>query len=180
MLAAKPHQEYIDDINKFIWKMCVSYRGLNKVTKSYEYPIPRCDMAMTIFQMGSLKIWIITVDEKQGYHQVMVRECDIKKLAFFAPKHKKYAFKVMPFGPINAPAFYICMVINFNVEWDTLFIEIMTKLATLGSNLGGDIVICREGVIFIVDLKLNSGTRSIINNILLWSNNIPAILIYLE
>ena len=56
----------------------------------------------------------------------------------------------------------------------------MTKLATLGSKLGGDTVTCREGVIFIKNLKLNSGTRSIIDDILLWSNNIPAILIYFE
>ena len=73
--------------------MCVSYRGLNKVTKLYEYPIPRCDMAVAIFQMRSSKIWIITVDAKQGYHQVMVREYDIEKLAFFAPNHNKYASK---------------------------------------------------------------------------------------
>ena len=89
VLAAKPHQEHIDDINKFIWRMCVSYRGLNKVTKLYEYPIPRCDMAVTIFQMGSSKMWIITVDAKQVYHHVMVRKYDIEKLAFFAPKYKK-------------------------------------------------------------------------------------------
>ena len=97
MLAAKPHQEHIDDINKFIWRMCVSYRGLNKVTNLYDYRIPRCDIAVTIFQMESSKMWIIIVDVKQGYHQVMVRTCDVERLAFFALNHKKYAFKVMPF-----------------------------------------------------------------------------------
>ena len=57
--------------------MCVSYRGLNKVTKIYEYPIPRRDMAVTIFETSSSKMWIITVDAKQGYYQISVRECDI-------------------------------------------------------------------------------------------------------
>ena len=56
----------------------------------------------------------------------------------------------------------------------------MIKLATLGAKLGDDTVTCRENVIFIRDLKLSSGTKSIIGDILLWSNNIPAILIYLE
>ena len=40
VLAAKPHQEDITDITKFIWRMCVSYRILNSVKKPFEYPIP--------------------------------------------------------------------------------------------------------------------------------------------
>ena len=43
--------------------MCVSYQGLNKVTKVYKYEIPRCDMAVTIFEVGSSKLWIITVGD---------------------------------------------------------------------------------------------------------------------
>ena len=93
LLAAKPHQEHVTNIKEFIWWMRVSYRGLNKVTKIYEFPIPRCDMAVTIFCNGSGKCWIITVDAKQGYHQVKVRECDVKKFAFFAPNHKSMLFK---------------------------------------------------------------------------------------
>ncbi|MGH7974524.1 MAG: hypothetical protein ACREBR_03270 [bacterium] len=42
VLAAKPHQEHITDINKFVWRMCVSYRKLNSITKPFEFPIPRC------------------------------------------------------------------------------------------------------------------------------------------
>ena len=29
VLAPKPHQETVKDINEFIWRVCVSYRGLN-------------------------------------------------------------------------------------------------------------------------------------------------------
>ena len=82
VLAAKPHQEHIKDIKKFVWRMCVSYRGLNKVTKPFEYPIPRCDDAISIFEVGSNMIWIITVDARQGYHQVYVRKLDQEKIAF--------------------------------------------------------------------------------------------------
>ena len=64
MLAAKPHQESMNDVNEFAWRMCIYYRGLNKVAKVYEYPIPRCDMAVAIFEVGSSKMWIITIDAK--------------------------------------------------------------------------------------------------------------------
>ena len=82
--------------------MCVSYRGLNIVTKLFEYPIPRYGNAIIIFQVGSCLIWIITIDAHQGYHQVLVRQVDREKLAFFSPDDQKYCFKVMPFGPVNA------------------------------------------------------------------------------
>ena len=73
VLAAKPHQEHVNYIKHFVWRTCVSYRGLNKVTKIYEYPIPRCDMNVIIFEVGSSKMWLITVDAKHGYHQIGVR-----------------------------------------------------------------------------------------------------------
>ena len=76
VLAAKPHEENITDITKFLWRMCVSYRKLNSVTKPSEYPIPRCDDAVTIFMVGSTVMWIITVDARQGYHQVSVSSID--------------------------------------------------------------------------------------------------------
>ena len=43
VLASKPHQEHINDVDELIWKMCVSYRGLNRVTNPFEYHIGRCD-----------------------------------------------------------------------------------------------------------------------------------------
>ena len=39
-LVAKAHQEHIENIEDFVWLMCVSYRGLDKVTRPFEYPIP--------------------------------------------------------------------------------------------------------------------------------------------
>ena len=96
--------------------MCASYRGLNKVTKPFEYLIPRCDDAISFFQVGSCLIWIITVDARTGYHQVLVRKCDREKLAFFTPEDDKLCFKVMPFGPVNTPGFYSCMMGNFKKE----------------------------------------------------------------
>ena len=41
VLAENPHQEHMENIEDFVWRMCVSYRGLNKVTRPFEYPIPQ-------------------------------------------------------------------------------------------------------------------------------------------
>lgn len=46
VLAPKPHQEEKCDIDDYIWRMCVSYRGLNGVTKMFVNPINRCDSSI--------------------------------------------------------------------------------------------------------------------------------------
>ena len=102
--------------------MCVSYCGLNKVTKPFECPIPRCDNAITLILVGSNIINILTVDAKQCYHQIAIYVLHREKLDFFAPNNRNCAFKVIPFGPMNAPAFYACMMQDFHTEWDLLFI----------------------------------------------------------
>ena len=141
--------------------MCVSYRGLNKVNKIYEYLIPWCDMAVTIFEIISSKMWIITVDDKQGYHQISVRKCDIENLVFFAPDSKMYEFTVMPFGPVNEPAFYSCMMGTFKDECDTLLLQTITPLAAAGIKLDGETIRIVGYIITIGTLTLHSGTKSI-------------------
>ena len=49
ILASKSHQEGCTDINDFVWRLCVSYRPLNGVTKSFEYPIPQCSDSIEDF-----------------------------------------------------------------------------------------------------------------------------------
>ena len=121
VLAPKPHQEHVQNIEDFVWRMCVSYRGLNRVTLPFAYPIPRCDDAIAAFNVGGSNIYIITVDAKQGYYHVAVKKGDQEKLAFFAPNNRKYTFKVMPFGPTSAPAYYTCMMQELQVQWHALF-----------------------------------------------------------
>ena len=68
VLAQKPHQEHVRHINDFVWRMCVSYRKLNSITKPFQFPIPRCDDAVMILGWGAGEIWIISLDARQGYH----------------------------------------------------------------------------------------------------------------
>ena len=53
VLADKPYQEHVKNIDNFIWRMCVSYRKFNTITKPFEFPIPRCDNAIEIIDTGS-------------------------------------------------------------------------------------------------------------------------------
>jgi hypothetical protein len=46
LLAPKPHQEHVRDINKFVWCFCVNYILLNSVTWIIAYPIPHCNSAI--------------------------------------------------------------------------------------------------------------------------------------
>ena len=61
--------------------MCVSYRKLNAVTKPFQLPIQRCDAIIIIaLGCGADEIWIISLDARQGYHQIVVRKIDREKL----------------------------------------------------------------------------------------------------
>ena len=133
VLAPKPHQEHIVDIKDFVWRMCISYRGLNKITNPFEYPISRCDIVIEDLGDGSGVLYFICLDAAQGYHQIRVRACDMEKLAFFAPNGKKYTFTVMPFGPRNAPTFYTLITRMIQEEATELF-----KLLSSGAKVDLD------------------------------------------
>jgi hypothetical protein len=97
-------------------------------------------------------LYFIALDNMTGYHQIRVRHRDQEKLAFFAPDDHKYCWPVMPFGPRNAPAFYTCMMGIFKGEWQALF---RSRYPTDTSHLG---------------------SRIIIDDILLWSTIVAALL----
>ena len=122
VLAPKPHQEHVEDVDDLIWRMCISYRGLNRVTNPFEYPIGRCDDAIEDVGDGTGYIYYIDLDSASGYHQVSVLERDQPKLAFFGPDNEKYTFTVMPFGPRNAPPFFTCITKVIQSEATSLFL----------------------------------------------------------
>ena len=121
VLAPKPHQEKVTDIDDYIWHMCVSYRDLNRVTKIFAFPILRCDSS--IEDMGDHVgiLFFISLDAKSEFHQIRVRSIDREKLAFFGPDNKMYTYTVLPFGCVNGPTFYTCMKRNFQCQWTKLF-----------------------------------------------------------
>ena len=117
VLAQKPHQENIINIEDFIWCICVSYCRINAVTKSFQFTIPGCGDAIITLGDGAGNIWIVSLDSRQGYYQISVRKVDREKLALFDPNDRKYTFNVISFGPTNAPAFYTAILKGLKDEW---------------------------------------------------------------
>lgn len=84
------------------WRFCIDYRGLNKVTVTDKYPLPRAD---DIFDaLAGAKIYSV-MDAVKGYHQVEIHPDDRFKTAFTCHRGL-YQYKRVPFGLKNAPAFF--------------------------------------------------------------------------
>jgi hypothetical protein len=46
LLAPKPHQEHVQQIDDFVWQFCANYIPLNQITKPVAYPILCCNSAV--------------------------------------------------------------------------------------------------------------------------------------
>jgi hypothetical protein len=80
LLAAKPHQETVHNIEDFVWRFCVNYNPLNGVTLLIAYPIPRCDFA--VFNKFGHGMWMWMFDAPMGYHQLAVAKIESRKTCF--------------------------------------------------------------------------------------------------
>jgi hypothetical protein len=118
LLAPKPHQEHICDIDKFVWCSCVNYIPLNSVTRIIAYPIPHCDLAIKN-EFGMAKFFWLW-DAPMGYHQLAVALASQEKLAFQGPDAIKWTYTIMPFGPTNGPARFINFIHDVDSQWKAL------------------------------------------------------------
>ena len=82
------------------FRFCVDYRRLNAVTCKDAHPLPRVDDCLDALSGARV---FSTLDCASGYWQVELKPEDREKTAFSTGENL-YQFKVMPFGPTNAPA----------------------------------------------------------------------------
>ena len=134
LLAPKLYQDSGNNINDFVWRLYISYRLLNSVTKSFEFPIPRCADNNENFGNFSGRMYFISLDARSDNHQIRVRRRDQENLAFLtSSEEKKKIFKVMPFGPKHAPTFYTAMMQFLRDDYTILFNETRHSINLLNS-----------------------------------------------
>ena len=153
LLAPKPHQEHVSDIENFVWRFCVNYIPLNQVTRQIAYPIPRCDSAVENSFGGE---WIWLYDAPMGYHQITASKETKEKLAFQGPDAIKWTYNVMPFGPTNGPATFVTMIHDVDSVWKE-------EAESRG-----------------IQVDRGVGTTIIIDDILNWAKNFDLALRYIE
>ena len=81
-------------------RLCVDYRGLNKITKKNRYPLPL--IGEILDRLSKAKVYT-KLDLRNAYHRIRIREGDEWKTAF-RTRYGHFEYLVLPFGLTNAPA----------------------------------------------------------------------------
>ena len=81
-------------------RLCVDFRGLNRITKKDRYPLPL--ISDLLDAPGKARIYT-KIDLRHAYHLVRITPGDEWKTAF-RTRYGSFEWLVMPFGLTNAPA----------------------------------------------------------------------------
>jgi hypothetical protein len=81
-------------------RLCVDFRGLNKITRKDRYPLPRISDLLDAPSQANI---YTKLDLRHAYHLVRIAQGDEWKTAF-RTRYGSYEWLVMPFGLSNAPA----------------------------------------------------------------------------
>lgn len=81
-------------------RLCVDYRGLNKITLKNSHPLPLINESLELLKDAR---YFTKLDVREAYHRIRIKEGDEWKTAF-RTRYGLYEYLVMPFGLTNAPA----------------------------------------------------------------------------
>ena len=102
------------------YRFCVDFRGLNQVSQSTDYPLPRVDECLEAMSGATV---FTTLDLASGYWQVEVNPNDRPKTAF-STNSGHYQFVTMPMGLKGAPATFqrLMDLVMKGLKWDILLV----------------------------------------------------------
>ena len=83
-------------------RLCVDYRALNKITRTYVWPMPRVEDIFA--KLGNAKFYR-ALDLRSGYHHIALDKGAIKKTAYVVP-FGKYEYLKVPFNLAQIPAYF--------------------------------------------------------------------------
>ena len=98
------------------FRLCVDYRGFNKVTLKNRYPIPLMSELKKRFNRAKI---FSKLDLKNGYYLIRIAKGDEPRTAF-CMRFGLYMWKVIPLGLCNAPA-------TFQAMMDDLFHDMLDE-----------------------------------------------------
>src|SRR5947209_16010933 len=98
LFIPKPHDRGL--------RLCVDYRGLNKITVKNRYPLPLMDELRNRVQGANI---FTKIDLKTGYNLIRIAEGEEWKTAF-QTRYGHFEYLVMPMGLTNAPATFQAMM----------------------------------------------------------------------
>ena len=89
-----------------IFRWAVDFRPINKLTIRDSYPLPL--LAQNLEQLGGAKVFS-SLDARAAYHAIEIEPESRPYTAFVAPDGL-FQFIQMPFGLMNSPAIFCCLV----------------------------------------------------------------------
>ena len=84
-------------------RLCVDYRGINAITRTYVWPMPRVEDIFS--KLGKARDYTTLDLRWSGYHFIALDQKSIKKTAFVAP-FGKYEYLKVPSGLAQAHAYF--------------------------------------------------------------------------
>jgi len=129
-------------------RVCIYFRHLNKVTINNKYSFPR--IGDFFDQLKGERIFS-NMDLGSSYHQVRIKEEDMKKKTF-KKKHAHYEFTIVSFGLSNVPTSFIFPMSGvFREHMDKLLIVFLEDISIYSKSeeenekyLGRVLLILRE------------------------------------